>query len=143
MEINITLKIYIIGDGLLMENVMGMSNVSELNEVNEIDQLTELVDSIKEYQGQTIVVNSWNEDESKGNSRRLQTFTGVDVLVMGNRIRLEDENEENIVEFDIDEIGRNIVDTYIDKIDIFVDMSAEISIMFSCMGRRYSILNLV
>ena len=126
-----------------MENVMDMSNVSELNEVNGIDQIAELIDSIKEYQGQTIVVNSWNEDESKGNSRRLQTFTGVDVLVMGNRIRLEDENEENIVEFDIDEIGRNIVDTYIDKIDIFVDMSAEISIMFSCMGRRYSILNLV
>jgi len=135
MEINIILKI-IIGDELYMENVMGMS---ELNEVNEIDQLTELIGAIKEYQGQTIVINGWVEDESKSNSRRLQTFTGVDIVVMGNRIRIEDENEENIIEFDIDEVH----DTYIDKIDIFVGMSAETHIMFSCMGRRYSILNLI
>ena len=113
-----------------MENVI---------KVNEIDQLTEFVGAIKEYQGQTIVVNSWVEDENKSNSRRLQTFTGVDILVVGNRIRLEDEDECNIIEFAIDEIE----DTYIDKIDVFIGMSAEISIMFSCMGRRYSILNLV
>jgi len=137
-----TLKI-IIGDGLYMENVMGMNNVSELNEVNGIDQIAKLIDSIKEYQGQTIVINNWVEDESKSNSRSLQTFTGVDILVTGNRIRLEDEDECNIIEFDIDEIEKNIGDTYIDRIDIFVGMSAEISIMFSYMGRRCSILNLI
>ena len=125
---------------MLMENIIGMNNVSELNnEVNGIDQLSKLVDSIKGYQGKTIVINSWVEDESKSNSRNLQTFVCVDILVVGNRIRLEDEDECNIIEFAIDEIEN----TYIDKIDIFVDVNEEISIMFRFMGRRYSILNLV
>ena len=105
-----------------------MKNVKVLNQIQEI------VEAVKKYQGQNIVINNWTNNN---NSYSLQAFIDVDVTVIENKVIFEDEN--NIIEFIINEIEN----TYIDNIDIFVDAIAETHIIFSYMDRKYSILNLV